>query len=347
MKTSAKFITPTVTPPVKKTKETLSEQIETAKILIKAVATGKKQMQLICSPAGLGKTHLVTQELKKHGINVEPQSPGNPDAFVTALYHHRNKPVILFDDCEKLVRSEAIANKAKMAFGSNTRLVVHQTKEIMANERLLIRDPGEDEDDFNVRKSRHKSNMQPSKFTVKCRLIMLSNIDLTKDENVSAHMQAHFRALISRGLHPYWIETTGTSEKETEMFLYTLDLLPKILKSMRISREKTERAIKWFIEKRNYLDEIVPRVTEHIGMAFDIEESSRQLEAVLRPLMCYEKQRNIPEIIAPQFVRADVWTPARTKETSPLVVSTTTTKKVPVAKAKAIQKGGMKKRIKK
>ena len=46
----------------------LPPAIHHATILIDGVASGRKAMQLICSPSGIGKTSIAMKEFKKHGI---------------------------------------------------------------------------------------------------------------------------------------------------------------------------------------------------------------------------------------------------------------------------------------
>jgi len=329
---------------------TLEEQIEEAKMYIRAVATGQEEMQLICSSPGLGKSYLTTQELKKCGIEVSCQNPDNVYAFVQSLWEYRKKPVIVFDDCEKLLRNEAIANIAKQAFGP-TRQVVHITKKALENEQLLKKDRDEDEDDFQARRRRYDSNIPRTQFRINCRLIMLSNIDWTKEENVSEKMLVHFRALESRGLDPIWID----SSDDKELFLYTLNLAPRMASDYGVSLSKTQRLIDWLISHRNHLREITPRTVFRLVKKFkNFDETVTSIRSMLMPT----RQRSIPEIVPPRFIRQNEWTKATLKVgeapipkpvAKPVVAAkkpVTAAKKVPTTKRKAPAKSkGFKKRI--
>jgi hypothetical protein len=51
------------------------EQTDHATVLMDAVASGRKAMQLICSPSGFGKTTIAMKRFKAHGI-VPPRPDG-------------------------------------------------------------------------------------------------------------------------------------------------------------------------------------------------------------------------------------------------------------------------------
>ncbi len=76
------------------------EQVDMARHAIRAVAQGRKPMQLIGSEPGLGKTYITLQELRRLGIKVENVAPANPSAFVKTLFDHRNDEVLVLDDCD-------------------------------------------------------------------------------------------------------------------------------------------------------------------------------------------------------------------------------------------------------
>ncbi len=49
---------------------TVARDMRIAIILIDAVVSGRKPLQLICSPSGLAKTSITLQRCKWHGISV-------------------------------------------------------------------------------------------------------------------------------------------------------------------------------------------------------------------------------------------------------------------------------------
>jgi len=224
---------------------TVREQIEAVRHLIRAVGRGDKLMQLICSNPGIGKTWIVKQELRRLGIKVEPLAADNVAAFTKALYDHKDDQVLLLDDFDALARSERVVGIAKMAWGP-TRTVVRHTVE--ARKNTAREEAGDDKFDPSI---------PPGNFKIRCGLIWLSNLNYEDPANIKKHMAPHFRALCSRSLDPVWIDTSN----EEDLFRYVLWLgtTGNMLNDMQMKKEIVEKAIEWFILNRDRLTELSPR----------------------------------------------------------------------------------------
>ena len=264
------------------------EQVDMARHAIRAVAQGRKPMQLIGSEPGLGKTYITLQELRRLGIKVENVAPANPSAFVKTLFDHRNDEVLVLDDCDALARSEVVAGIAKMAWGP-TRLVIRDTVEARKN---ALAD-----------ESKHDPNIPPQRFKVRCRLIWLTNIDFTDPANVEKHMATHFRAMCSRGLDPVWIDTS--SIKDLFEYCVWLGTDGNMLRSLGMPKSVAEEAVAWFIENRNRLKEVSPRQLVRAARMIQGMEEDRRL---LQTLLSASEQRSLPGMRAPRIIGAGKWT---------------------------------------
>jgi hypothetical protein len=264
------------------------EQIEAVRHLIRAVGRGDKLMQLICSEPGMGKSYIVKQELRRLGHKVENVAPANESAFVKALYDHKDDPVLVLDDCDALARSERVAWIFKMAFGPD-RVVVHHTVEARKNEQA-------DDDRYNP-------NIPPQRFPITCRLIWLSNINFTDSTNVKNHMAPHFRAMCSRGLDPFWIDTSD----EDDLFRYCIWLGTSGNMFSRMRKPIAEAAVEWFIVNRNRLIEVSPRTLMRAAEYFQQRLGDAE-PYMLGRLLSVKQERNLPGMPIPKIIGAGKWT---------------------------------------
>ncbi len=268
------------------TNNPLRQGYQVAEAAIRAVIAGRKPMQMVCSRPGLGKTYLVTRELRRLGIKPSFISPHNEAALAETLYRLRDQAVIVLDDCDMLVRSERVANIFKQAFGP-ARVVNYQTKRTLAVDR--VRSPLTD-----------ALSMMPSSFGVNARLIWLSNIDFTNDTTVSDHMAPHFKAMVSRGLDPIWIN----SDDEADYFQFVLWLVIErnMLRSHGFPAKITVSALNWFITHRNHLKELSPRTMVRIADTFKQHPDERDRDLMLTLMLTKEPLRQIPGIPAMKIV---------------------------------------------
>ena len=269
-------------------------QFEILRITIRAVLSGPKTMQMICSDPGLGKSQAVEDECRKAGIKASRVTPTNVASFVKELYDHRNKRVVIFDDCDRLLKSETCANIAKMAFGPQ-RMVIHNTVEARRNEqRRKNGDP------------KYDPGIPPQRFDFHANLIWCSNLNFTDPAIIKSHMKPHFQALVSRGLHPIWIDSSNIEE----LFEYVIWLGTEggMLNRKGMSKSVSEEAISWFITNRNRLKEISPRQLLHVatiirGMGFD----ERTKRVLLQLLLSSKEEHNIPSASLLEIVGCNRW----------------------------------------
>jgi hypothetical protein len=270
-------------------------QMEIARMAIRAVTHGSKRMQLLCSPSGLGKTTLVLEELRRAGIRAAQYvSPTSASAFVRELYRHRHQPIIFFDDCDKLFRSETIANIAKMAFGPQNLVIFSSVEAIRNAERKTSGSP------------KYDPTIPPVKFYFRGKLIWCSNLNLTDEKIVATKMLLHFRALLSRGLDPMWIDTNDT----VELFEYVVWLATEggMLNKEGFSRAVSEEAINWFISHRNKVTELSPRQlvrAARIIKDFARDETTKQ--GLLGLMLGQDRKQIIPEMSLMENIGRNQW----------------------------------------
>lgn len=323
----------------------VAEQMNIVRKLVRIVMEAAKKdkddgshlMQLISSGPGMGKTYIVMDELKKCGMKVSRLVPTGVDAFVKELWDHHKDPVIVVDDCDKLLRSEAVINIAKKAWDKE-RLVIWPTVQAKNNEKHRVRRRNETDEDFEHRRlNRYDPTIPPPIFKIKSRLIWLTNINCTEEQTLADNMAIHFDALVSRGLGPFHIDT----EDKEELFRYILDLATRgnMLNNMPgMNIEKTEKVLAWYVKNRNFLKELSPRSMIKTAESFrsNAEELLQHSVLIKDP----SKKRDLSEYLPPVFtkgvyekdekgkkkcVRPGYWTPAiqlekREKKPSPAAV---------------------------
>jgi hypothetical protein len=277
-----------------KRENSIRAHFEVARIAIRAVITGSKPMQMICSDPGLGKSQAVEEECRKAGIKASHVTPTNVASFVKELYDHRNKPVAIFDDCDRLLRSETCANIAKMAFGPQ-RMVIHNTVEARKNEqRRKNGDP------------KYDSGIPPQRFHFRAKLIWCSNLNFSDPAIIKSHMKPHFQALVSRGLHPIWIDSSNIEE----LFEYVIWLGTEggMLNKKGMSKSVSEEAMNWFITNRNRLQEISPRQLLHVATIIrDMGFDERTKRVLLRLLLSSKEEHNISSAPLLEIVGCNRW----------------------------------------
>jgi hypothetical protein len=266
--------------PLLRNNNPLRRGYEVAEIAVRAVIAGHKPMQMICSKAGLGKTYLVNRELRRAGIKPATISPQNYPALAETLYRLRDHPVVVLDDCDMLARSERVANIFKQAFGP-TRTVNYESKQTLAVDRF-------------PRPLTDALALMPSSFRVNARLIWLSNINFTDPTIVTDAMAPHFRAMVSRGLDPIWID----SDDDADQFDFILWLVIErhMLRSHGFPREVTVAALNWFVEHRNCIKELSPRTLVRIADGFRQYPDEHNRELMLGLMLAPKPLRNIPGI---------------------------------------------------
>ena len=266
------------------TNNPLRQGYQVAEAAIHAVVAGRKPMQMICSRPGLGKTYLVSREIRRAGIKPALISPANESAFAETLYRLRDQPVIVLDDCDVLARSERVSNIFKQAFGP-TRTVNYESKQTLKVDRFHMMGAGGLADAMML---------MPSSFRVNARVIWLSNINFTDDATLTDRMAPHFKAMLSRGLDPIWIN----SEEDADWFAFVLWMVVErnMLRNHGFRRDVTVGAVNWFIKHRAHLKEISPRAMVRIADTFRQYPDERERDLMLGLMLAKDLLRDIPGI---------------------------------------------------
>ena len=88
--------------------------------------------RMFCSAAGLGKTEIVAQAIKKFGADAKWVAPKTPYGFVQALWSNRNC-ILIIDDADEMPTKNEIMNLAKNAWGASRKVVAPTTGKIAQN----------------------------------------------------------------------------------------------------------------------------------------------------------------------------------------------------------------------
>src|SRR5438128_387008 len=83
-----------------------------------AVANGEKTLTLIGGGTGLGKTYCARRTCRRAGIDIPEERPTTIEALVSFFWLNRERPVVLLDETDHLLRQEATCNLLKGANGT-------------------------------------------------------------------------------------------------------------------------------------------------------------------------------------------------------------------------------------
>src|SRR5216684_820000 len=229
---------------------------------------------LLIGPPGIGKTQIVRNSLLQYGERVNIGNPRNPWELYGLFSKYRNARSLLIDDSEHLARSEPCANLAKQALSPPYTVTWDDSKA--------------DTDSFNT------------KFS----LIWISNVDYRDEGSVAESMGPHFAALVSRGLKPIWI---GGTDNETFQYTCWLATEGGMLFNRRVGQTESELAIGWFIDNRNFLEDVTPRGMSHIIDRNKMTKSKPQhREMLLKELLLPEQrpvEQQIEELVIPTIIQ--------------------------------------------
>src|SRR5262249_27393770 len=102
-------------------------------------------------------------------------------------------------------------------------------------------------------------NIPPPTFKIKAGLVWLSNKNFTDESVINSEMVPHFRAMVSRGLDPIWIDSSNPQN----MFDYTLwlDIEQRLLihQDQAPNKKQHDDGLDWWVTNRHRLREISPR----------------------------------------------------------------------------------------
>lgn len=191
-----------VTEPVVESKFTINQRFGFVKDMVTMLANGDQASVVVTGPGGLGKSHTVSAALRDAGFNdvsvldeldVGENIPKNsyrvikgystPKGLYRALYENRNS-VIVFDDCDSVLKDPVSLNLLKAALDSYSRRIISWRADI------------KDEDLPNV-------------FEFKGRVVFISNLS-------SGSMD---QAIITRSLA---VDLTMTAKQKVERMRFLL-----------------------------------------------------------------------------------------------------------------------------
>lgn len=193
---------PEVNAPVSESSFSINERFEFLSDMVTMLAKGDQASVIVTGPGGLGKSHTVTKALTKSGFNdlstldeleIGDNVPKNsfrvikgystPKGLFRTLYENRNS-VIVFDDCDSVLKDAVSLNLLKGALDSYSRRIISWRADMR------------DEDLPNV-------------FEFKGRVVFISNMNgSTLDQ-----------AIISRSMS---VDLTMTTEQKLERMRHLL-----------------------------------------------------------------------------------------------------------------------------
>jgi hypothetical protein len=267
---------------------------------IELVVTGKRTMAMFCSLPGMGKTFETDKAMKKHGEKPRHFRPGTLHGFLSDLWNNRDSTFVL-DDCDMLVRSEQLANLAKMAWGEQRMVIAPSSLNgpIAKNEDYRL--TGDD---------RYDPNIPPPRFPLRSDrgMIWLSNKNFENGETVRGNMVPDFAALCSRGLDPYWIPS-----HPQDLFDYTIWMIVEgnMLRNRQVKRVVSQEVIEFMCNHGRRLKELTPRMATELANirqtdpTFYMERWKQRLSAnILWPSL--QLPENTPQLIAPSSQAASL-----------------------------------------
>jgi hypothetical protein len=273
----------------------VARDMRIAIILIEAVVSGRKPLQLICSPSGFAKTSITLQRCKWHGIGVQkpgvkpPRNgyliesrPTKAIAAVRSIYAcmQIRAAMLLLDDPGPIARNEAVLDVLKTSFGVQRECIL-ETAESTRNERYRL-----------AGSQRYNPLILPPRFpTANLRMLWLSNTNFT-DPVLLAKLGDHFAPLIARGLNPWWVDDDRAHDCH-DLFLYVHHAATEknLLRSMGYPYRISHRAVNFYVANCHRLLDLAPRRLELIAQAFatdipaarDAELASMLAKDDLRP----------------------------------------------------------------
>ena len=162
-----------------------------AKHAFSEVAVGRRLTCMVCGGFGVGKNLHAERIIHKAGIPHVPQSrPNSEGTLYDYLWRERIHPVLLFNECDVLLRGEATCNMLKIAYGDEPRIVSLITRTIERNQRRL-----------GKKRETYDPDIPPASFDLgtNARAVLLANSDFADPKVVASLPRQHWDALVSRG----------------------------------------------------------------------------------------------------------------------------------------------------
>jgi hypothetical protein len=311
--------------------------MQTATALMDSVASGRKMIQLICSPSGFGKTTIAKKRFKQRGIVSEaelysslpplflPAIPkGVPQSRLTAMrsavggeppFENARKKLFVEARPTKpisLVRTLhlcAMLQASALLFDDPGRIAADEAscdilKTGFGMQRTVTYETPEITRNENQRISGHGGYdpfLPPPDFRVPddLRWLWLANTNYT-DAKVLAKLGDHFAPLIARGLNPFWIRD-DVEHDHRDLFLYVHYKATEenLLRSLGFPYDVSRKAVNFFVTHADRLIDLGPRRLELIAKAFAADLPSAALEAELHSMA--------PTVIRPNLKLPTSW----------------------------------------
>ncbi len=260
-----------------------------------AIARNERKLGLFCSGTGIGKTFHARRECRRCGIkDVPEQRPNNEHALNHYLWLNRDKPVLLLDECDRLLRNETTANMLKVCNG-DPRVASLGTMESTRNERWQAAgDP------------RYNPLIPASEFPLgdNARQAMLSNRNYQDEAVVADLPQEHWQALVGRGIDPVWVPTEGNDGRDLFEFTHWNATKNGMLRSLQFTYEVARVAVQYYVENIHRLVDIHPRRLVMIAEAIRDNPNPDRRMSRLNQMLRLVDQR--PKLIVPQ-TRVLIW----------------------------------------
>lgn len=293
-------------------KNQLVNDLRIADRMIEAVIAGRKRLQMLCSPGGLGKNHLLETVAKRHRIKLVFISPQTPISLYTKLWENRDTPLVCLNENERIAHNAAMINLVKLAVEDAD--VTHENLQLLRNEQRDDPDP----------------TLPPTRLSG---LIWLSNIDYTDETRITAAMRGHWGALIDHGLNPRLLRTGG----DQGLFEYCLDLMLNrdFLRNLQLKLTDANAVLRTVVLHAEFMQTLTPRSIALLASARrelslaggltaqdrDMEVggmlSPRRLRALKLPVLTFADGRREPEpwvrIVTPSEIRGRSSAPASSK----------------------------------
>ena len=263
------------------------QQADQATVLMDGVASGRKTMQLICSPSGFAKTTIAMKRFRAHGI-VPPRSDGlalkpwqrlvlearPTDAIVLVrkLFEcvQTYAAVLLLDDPGKVAHDEVSLDVLEIGFGVQ-RMVMLETPRLVQNEIWRL-----------AGHASYTALIPPPRFgTGDLRFLWLSNTDFT-DPKLRKMIAEHFDPLVARGLNPFRI-TDDAEHDNQAVFEWVLWLvtIKNLLRNLGFSYNDSRQAVNFYISNAHRLHDLSPRRMELLASLFRENLPQQTLEIEL------------------------------------------------------------------
>lgn len=174
-------------------------------------------------PPGIGKTYLLEQIAAEYGKPFKGIG-ATTEGLLSALHQYKDIPVLAFDDFDKVLRSESMANVLKTVCAPEAkRQITYTTKEAFRNEQR--RRAGKPYD----------PSVAPPHFTIRCGVVMITNLDMSDEGAVGKNMREHVRALADRGL-----EFIHINRERHHLFDYIMHHAHDVLQHHKLEPSETE-----------------------------------------------------------------------------------------------------------